>query len=112
MGFLSKLFGSKKTINRKEIEEELKYSDLSMLRGSLIAMMQIAAQEGKEQGGAYYMEPNMHKAMMKFINNPCLETAVALVQINPSMLSLIKDMNKTKVDMDKKIIEAFEKPSK
>jgi len=75
-------------------------------------MMQIAAQEGKERGGAYYMEPNYHRAMMEFIDNPCLETAVDLVQINPSMLSLIKDMNKTKDDWNKMIIEAWEKDSK
>jgi len=67
-------------MNRSEIEERLRHIDLSVLRSSLIKMMQT---------WPGYWEPNTHKAIMGFINNPCMETAVALVQQCPDILPTI-----------------------
>ena len=40
-----------------------------------------------------YWEPNLHKAMMSFIDKPCMETAIDFVEkCGPSMLPLIEDM--------------------
>lgn len=85
MGFFDKIFGKKnKGLSRAEIEERLKHYDLKILRNNLVKMLQ--TREG-------YWEPNLHKAMMSFINDPRMETAIDFVQkCGPDMLPLIENM--------------------
>jgi hypothetical protein len=53
-------------------------------------MFEVAKEEGAQQGGRYFFKTGFVDVLRPFMANPCLETAVALLNAEPSLWSVFE----------------------
>jgi len=71
--------------------EKLKDCNFLFMKDVMKSMLQLAYNEGKAKGGAYAMEKGLMEFITKFIDNPCLETAIPLAKTSPKICKIFED---------------------
>jgi len=89
MGFLNKLFGESE--QRKNLKLKLDGVDFIEAKNNINYTFKIAKDEAEQKGGQYYIKNEMAKALDLFTNNPCLETALPLIEKYPSFIPLFEE---------------------
>jgi hypothetical protein len=71
-------------------ENKLEGANFQWVGETIALMFQIAEQEAKEQDGYHVYKAEYLEALGRFIESPCLETAIALLEAVPSLWSVFE----------------------
>ncbi|MDP4145136.1 MAG: hypothetical protein Q8936_11760 [Bacillota bacterium] len=69
-------------MDNSNLEQFLQNCDFYDTRDLLIEAIHFSAKEAEKQGEELYVNEDVLEALQKYIDNPCLETAKNLIQIN------------------------------
>lgn len=89
MGFFNKLFSESE--QRKNLRLKLNGVDFIEARNNINYLLKIMKDEAEQKGGQYCIKNEVAKALDLFMNNPCLENALPLLEINPSFIPLFEE---------------------
>ena len=82
--FINRSKKDKEILRGKEsLEEKLSKCDFILVAESFELMFEQAKLEGEAKGGSYVIDKGLMDAMTIFINKPCLDTAITLVNKYP-----------------------------
>jgi hypothetical protein len=69
---------------------KLEGANFQWARATIALMFDIAEEEGAQLGGRYCIKTNFFEALRPFLENPCLETAIALLNFERSLWSVFE----------------------
>jgi hypothetical protein len=69
---------------------KLEGANFEWARDTIALMFHIAEEEGTQRGGHYSVKTNFFEALRPFLENPCLETAIALLNFEGSLWSVFE----------------------
>jgi hypothetical protein len=80
MSFLNKIFGTKKTNNRKELIASLEEVDFRSAAENIAFTFREGARKAKSEGKQFVVKKELLAAGERFMKNPHLESAVTLLE--------------------------------
>jgi len=85
MGFVDKLLGESE--QRKNIRIKLQGVDFMDAFDNFIFLLKMMKEEGEKKGFRYAMKTEIMQALDVFMKNPCLNTAIPLVELHPPFIA-------------------------
>ena len=92
MGFFDKLLGESE--QRKNIRIKLQGLDFMDAFDNFNLLLKTMKEEGEKKGGQYAMKTEIIQALEVFMKNPCLNTAIPLVEVHPPFNDLFEQTKK------------------
>ncbi|MFZ1990607.1 MAG: hypothetical protein WAW96_12645 [Alphaproteobacteria bacterium] len=90
MLFFNKILGGKKTISRQELMARLEGVDFQAVAENIAYTFREAAKKAESEGGQYLAKKEFMDAIDQYMENPCLERAITLLEKYPSCLELFE----------------------
>jgi hypothetical protein len=88
--FLNKIFGCKNANSRKALIASLEGVDLRAAAEIISFAFREAAKKAESEGGYSIMKKEFITAAERFIENPCIESAITLLEEYPSFAGLFE----------------------
>lgn len=88
MSFMNKIFGNKKTNIRKELIASLERVDFLAAAENIAYTFREGARKAESEGKRLVMKNELLAAAERFMENPCLEKAITLLEEYPSLLEM------------------------
>ncbi len=75
-------------------EKKLENVDFIKARSEIADMFKIAKEDAKMKGGEHYIEPKFYEALLPFMTQPCLRSAINLLEFNPILYTYFEQSKK------------------
>lgn len=90
MEFFNKKFDGKKTISRQELMARLEGVDFQAAAENIAYTFREAAKKAESEGGQYFANKEFMNATDHYMEKPCLDRAITLLEKYPSCLQLFE----------------------
>lgn len=75
------------SLGRSEWEAKLKGANFEWVKGVIIRMLEMGEEEAKQRGGHFAYKQELLDVLTPFMAKPCLETAIKLLEYEPSFFA-------------------------
>jgi hypothetical protein len=90
MGFFDKLFGKEKEKKRQELMAKLDEVDFIEAAKNIEFTFETGRKQAQEKGGDLLIKKEMLSAVNYYMEKPCLERAIILIEQYPSFLPMFE----------------------
>jgi hypothetical protein len=90
MGFFDNFFGGKKGIKNQDLIDKLDGVDFIEATKNIEYTFETMRKQAKEEGSEVLIKKEMDNTVRYYMEKPCLERAIALIEQYPSFLPLFE----------------------